>query len=173
METDTIRLFGLVRESIVDGPGYRTAVFVQGCPYHCEGCHNPGSWDFEGGTLWRIEDVEKAFTANPLLSGITLSGGEPAEQAAPCAQLARCAKEHQLNVWMYTGTTCEKLMERAKTDTALQDLLDHVDVLVDGPFVLAQRSLELEFRGSRNQRLIDMPKSLSEGRAVPYQLPEW
>ena len=169
----TIRLFGLVRDSIVDGPGFRTAIFVQGCPYHCEGCHNPGSWDPAGGTEWALSDVKAAFLGNPLSSGITLSGGEPAEQAAPCAELARCAREHGLNVWMYSGTTFEKLYERSRTDAALDALLHQVNVLVDGSFVLAQRSLELQFRGSRNQRLIDVPRSLQAGQAVEYHLPEW
>jgi len=170
---DTIRLYGLVTDSIVDGPGFRTAIFVQGCPYHCEGCHNPDSQPFEGGTVWTLDDVEKKFANNPLLSGITLSGGEPAEQAAPCAQLARRAHQKGLNVWTYTGTTLEKLNERAKDDPALRQLLDETDVLVDGPFILAQRSLELDFCGSKNQRLIDMNESRRQGKIVLWTVPEW
>jgi len=171
--SDTIRLYGLVTDSIVDGPGFRTAIFVQGCPYHCEGCHNPDSQPFEGGTVWTLDDVEKKFTNNPLLSGITLSGGEPAEQAAPCAELARRAHQKGLNVWTYTGTTLEKLNERAKDDPALRQLLDETDVLVDGPFILAQRSLELDFCGSKNQRLIDMNESRRQGKIVLWTPPEW
>jgi len=170
---DTIRLYGLVTDSIVDGPGFRTAIFVQGCPYHCEGCHNPDSQPFEGGTVWTLDDVEKKFANNPLLSGITLSGGEPAEQAAPCAELARRAHQKGLNVWTYTGTTLEKLNERAKDDPALRQLLDETDVLVDGPFILAQRSLELDFCGSKNQRLIDMNESRRQGKIVLWTVPEW
>lgn len=170
---DTIRLYGLVTDSIVDGPGFRTAIFVQGCPYHCEGCHNPDSQPFEGGTVWTLDDVEKKFTNNPLLSGITLSGGEPAEQAAPCAELARRAHQKGLNVWTYTGSTLEKLNERAKDDPALRQLLDETDVLVDGPFILAQRSLELDFCGSKNQRLIDMNESRRQGKIVLWTVPEW
>jgi len=171
--SDTIRLYGLVTDSIVDGPGFRTAIFVQGCPYHCEGCHNPDSQPFEGGTVWTLDDVEKKFTNNPLLSGITLSGGEPAEQAAPCAELARRAHQKGLNVWTYTGSTLEKLNERAKDDPALRQLLDETDVLVDGPFILAQRSLELDFCGSKNQRLIDMNESRRQGKIVLWTPPEW
>jgi len=171
--SDTIRLYGLVTDSIVDGPGFRTAIFVQGCPYHCEGCHNPDSQPFEGGTVWTLDDVEKKFTNNPLLSGITLSGGEPAEQAAPCAELARRAHQKGLNVWTYTGSTLEKLNERAKDDPALRQLLDATDVLVDGPFILAQRSLELDFCGSKNQRLIDMNESRRQGKIVLWTPPEW
>ena len=171
--SDTIRLYGLVTDSIVDGPGFRTAIFVQGCPYHCEGCHNPDSQPFEGGTVWTLDDVEKKFSNNPLLSGITLSGGEPAEQAAPCAELARRAHQKGLNVWTYTGSTLEKLTERAKDDPALRQLLDETDVLVDGPFILAQRSLELDFCGSKNQRLIDMNESRRQGKIVLWTPPEW
>ena len=170
---DTIRLYGLVTDSIVDGPGFRTAIFVQGCPYHCEGCHNPESQPFEGGTVWTLDDVEKKFTNNPLFSGITLSGGEPAEQAAPCAELARRAHQKGLNVWTYTGSTLEKLSERAKEDAALRQLLDETDVLVDGPFILAQRSLELDFCGSKNQRLIDMNKTRRQGKLILWMPPVW
>jgi len=171
--SDTIRLYGLVTDSIVDGPGFRTAIFVQGCPYHCEGCHNPDSQPFEGGTVWTLDDVEKKFANNPLLSGITLSGGEPAEQAEPCAELARRAHQKGLNVWTYTGSTLEKLNERAKDDPALKQLLDETDVLVDGPFILAQRSLELDFCGSKNQRLIDMNETRRQGKIVLWTVPEW
>lgn len=171
--TDTIRLYGLVTDSIVDGPGFRTAIFVQGCPYHCEGCHNPDSQPFEGGTVWTLNDVEKKFTNNPLLSGITLSGGEPAEQAEPCAELASRAHQKGLNVWTYTGSTLEKLTERAKDDSPLARLLSETDVLVDGPFILAQRSLELDFCGSKNQRLIDMNETRRQGKVVLWTPPEW
>lgn len=170
---DTIRLYGLVTDSIVDGPGYRTAIFVQGCPYHCEGCHNPESQPFEGGTVWTLDDVEKKFANNPLLSGITLSGGEPAEQAASCAELARRAHQKGLNVWTYTGSTLEKLTERAKDDPALAALLAETDVLVDGPFILAQRSLELDFCGSKNQRLIDMNETRRQGKIILWTPPVW
>ena len=170
---DTIRLYGLVAESIVDGPGYRTAIFTQGCPYHCPGCHNPESQPFEGGTVWTLDEVEKKFSGDPLLSGITLTGGEPAEQAAASAELAHRAHQKGLNVWTYTGSTLEKLTERAKADPALQRLLDETDVLVDGPFILAERSLELDYCGSRNQRVIDMNLTRQKGSVVLYTPPEW
>ena len=123
--------------------------------------------------MWTLDDVEKKFTNNPLLSGITLSGGEPAEQAAPCAELARRAHQKGLNVWTYTGSTLEKLSERAKEDAALRQLLDETDVLVDGPFILAQRSLELDFCGSKNQRLIDMNKTRRQGKLILWMPPVW
>jgi len=117
--------------------------------------------------------VEKKFTGNPLLDGITLSGGEPAEQAAACAELARRAHAKGLNVWLYSGSTLEKLNERAKTDEDLRQLLAEADVLVDGPFILAERSLELDFCGSRNQRVIDMNQTRQTGSVVLWKAPEW
>ena len=172
-KTDTIRLFGLVGDSIVDGPGFRVSIFTQGCPHHCPGCHNPGSHDFEAGTVWTLDDVEKKFTGNPLLSGITLSGGEPFAQAAACAELARRAHQKGLNVWVYSGYTYEKLLEKAQAEEGVDALLKEADVLVDGPFLLAERSLELDFRGSRNQRLIDLQASRQKGGVVLYTPPDW
>ncbi len=135
-KTDTIRLFGLVGDSIVDGPGFRVSIFTQGCPHHCPGCHNPGSHDFEAGTVWTLDDVEKKFTGNPLLSGITLSGGEPFAQAAACAELARRAHQKGLNVWVYSGYTYEKLLEKAQAeegvDALLKDCLLYTSDAADG-----------------------------------------
>ena len=108
-----IRLFGLVTDSIVDGPGFRVSIFTQGCPHHCEGCHNPGSHDPAAGKEWTLDEVEKKFTGNPLLDGITLTGGEPFQQPAACAELARRAHQKGLNVWSYSGYTYEKLRELA------------------------------------------------------------
>ena len=175
METkpETIRLYGLVADSIVDGPGYRTAIFTQGCPHHCAGCHNPESHDPAGGTDWTLDAVEKKFTGNPLLTGITLSGGEPFCQPAACAELARRARAKGLTVWTYTGYRYEQLQQKAETEPDVEALLSQTDVLVDGPFVLGERSLELTFRGSRNQRLIDLPKTRATGAVVLYAAPSW
>lgn len=168
---DTIRLFGLVTDSIVDGPGFRTAVFTQGCPHGCPGCHNPESHAPDAGTVWKLEDVAAKFTGNPLLNGITLTGGEPFLQAEGCAELARRAHALGLTVWTYTGYTYEQLL--AQEDPGVQALLDATDVLVDGPFVLVERSLELDFRGSGNQRLIDMIHTRASGALVLYTPPSW
>ena len=162
-----IRMFGLVDESIVDGPGFRMAIFVQGCPHHCPGCHNPGSHAFDGGTIMDTDDIVKQAIENPLLDGITLSGGEPFCQPVPCAEIARQVRAHGLNVWSYTGYTFEQLMEGTPEQKAL---LEQLDVLVDGRFELEKRTLELRFRGSSNQRLIDVPKSLAQGCVVEYPL---
>lgn len=159
-----IRIAGLVNDSIVDGPGFRMAVFTQGCPHRCEGCHNPQTWDKDGGKVVEINEIVEQMRKNPLLSGLTLSGGEPFMQLRPCAALAGAAKKMGLNVWCYTGYTWEKLWGWPYARL----LLSQIDVLVDGPFVLAEKSLELPWRGSRNQRLIDVQASLREERMVLY-----
>lgn len=159
-----IRLAGIVRESIVDGPGYRFTVFVQGCPYHCPGCHNPESHDFAGGYDCEIETILKEIQKNPLLDGVTLSGGEPLCQAQALLPLAKEIKKLGLNLMIYTGSTFEEIL--AQKDPAVMALLAQGDLLVDGPFLLAKRDLTLIFRGSQNQRILDLPQSLREGKAV-------
>lgn len=169
----TIRLYGLAPDSVVDGIGYRCAIFTQGCPHGCEGCHNPQSHDPLGGKEWALSDIEKAFTGNPLLSGITLSGGEPFMQPAPCAELARRAHEEGLTVWTFSGYTYEELLALSQQDQAARDLLNETDVLVDGRFVLGERSLDLLYCGSRNQRVIDLPKTRETGKLALFTPPEW
>ncbi len=171
MADETIRIFGIETDSIVDGPGYRAAIFTQGCPHHCEGCHNPQSHDPAGGRLMTLDEVTAKFTGNPLLDGITLTGGDPMEQPGPCAELARRAHALGLNVWTFTGYLYEQLLDRHDPD--IDALLAQTDVLVDGPFVLAQRSLELLYCGSRNQRLIDLAKTRASGVLTLYAPPEW
>jgi anaerobic ribonucleoside-triphosphate reductase activating protein len=163
---DTLRLAGIVRESIVDGPGIRFVVFCQGCPHKCPGCHNAVTHDFEGGSDCSTEKILAAVDENPLLSGVTFSGGEPACQPEGFLTLAKAVKERKLNIWMYSGYTFEQLMEMGKNSAALKSLLDYVDVLIDGRYVEAARDLTLRFRGSRNQRVIDVPASLRSGEAV-------
>lgn len=147
-----IRVAGIQQDSIVDGKGLRFSVFVQGCPHHCFGCHNPETHSFSGGKMMEIEDVVKQMNTNPLCNGLTLSGGEPFSQPQACTELAKAAKKRGRNVWCYTGYTLEELM----SIPAAKELLDEIDVLVDGRFVLSKRSLDLDFRGSSNQRVIDM-----------------
>lgn len=156
-----IRIAGTVDDSIVDGPGCRYTIFTQGCPHHCQGCHNPQSHDFAAGRVVDTEDILTQVRRNPLLDGITLSGGEPFCQPEACKVLADAAHQLGLNVWCYTGYTWEKLHQEA--DPARMALLDALDVLVDGPFILAQKSLELQYCGSKNQRLIDVRKSKEQG----------
>ena len=157
-----IRISGLVNDSIVDGPGFRFAVFTQGCPHHCPGCHNPQTHDFDGGHDMDTSEIIDKFLANPLLDGVTLTGGEPFRQPEACRLLAEAAREAGLNVWAYSGYTFEELC----ADEAKMNLLRACDVLVDGPFILAQRTLEKRFRGSKNQRVIDVKQSLERGEVV-------
>lgn len=170
MAEETVRIAGIVRQSIVDGPGLRLTVFTQGCPHHCPGCHNPHTHDFSGGYDCTVESIVAAFDANPLLAGITLSGGEPFERAGELIPLAQQIRDRGKNVYCYTGYTLEQLLERQDADTS--HLLGLIDVLIDGPYRQAERDLKLRFRGSRNQRVLDLPCSLSEGCAVVAQLAE-
>ena len=165
-----LELSGIVSDSIVDGPGIRTCVFSQGCPHHCEGCHNPETWEFGCGTKISEEAVLEIVLSNPLCRGVTFSGGEPFAQAEGFAELARLLKEKGYEVASYTGFTFEQLL---KGTPAQKELLGRIDVLIDGPFVLSEKSLELVFRGSRNQRILDVPKSLAAGEAVAVTSPRW
>jgi len=159
-----MKIYGLVQDSIVDGPGFRFVCFVQGCPHHCPGCHNPDSHESAGGTEMTVDEVIKKMLSNPLTDGLTLSGGEPFAQAADCLTIARAAHEHGLNVWGYSGWTYDHLLKEGSDDQ--KALLRELDVLVDGPFLLAERSLSLAWRGSRNQRVIDVPSSLAAGEVI-------
>ncbi len=165
-----LELSGIVTDSIVDGPGIRTAVFSQGCPHHCEGCHNPETWEFGIGTPMQEETVADIVRENPLCRGVTFSGGEPFAQASSFAKLARILKADGYEIASYTGYTFEQLLNGSQ---AQKELLQQLDILIDGPFVLSQRSLELRFRGSSNQRILDVPRSLSEGKAVLTTQERW
>jgi anaerobic ribonucleoside-triphosphate reductase activating protein len=161
----TVDLYGVADDSIVDGPGIRLAVFTQGCRHACCGCHNPDAQPFEGGTPTTIDELGEKVEANPLLSGITLTGGEPFEQAAALVELARRVREKGLDVWAYSGYRFEELLAGGP-DGAAVPLLEQVDVLVDGRFVEPLKTLGLRWRGSSNQRLIDVPASLAAGQTV-------
>ena len=162
-----MRIAGTVQDSIVDGPGFRFTVFTQGCSHHCPGCHNPQTHDPSGGTEHTVEELLERMRSNPLTDGLTLSGGEPFEQPEDCLLLAQGAHESGLNLWSYTGYLFEFLRDQGTE--AQKALLREVDVLVDGPFLLDQRTLSLPWRGSRNQRVIDVPKSLENGDVVLFQ----
>ena len=155
-----MRIYGLVKDSIVDGPGLRFVCFVQGCPHNCPGCHNPDSHDPNGGIEMTTDEVIGQMLSNPLTDGLTLSGGEPFTQAEDCLVIAKAAHEHGLSVWAYTGWTVEHLMQDGTQ--AQKELLQEVDYLIDGPFLLRERTLSLPWRGSRNQRVINV-KELNNG----------
>ncbi|MGN1400268.1 MAG: anaerobic ribonucleoside-triphosphate reductase activating protein [Bacillus sp. (in: firmicutes)] len=163
-----IRLAGpLTRDSIVDGPGLRTVIWTQGCIHQCKGCHNPATHDLNAGTIVQVEDVIEQIRNVKLQRGITLSGGDPMLQAASLVPIAREAKQLGLDVWCYTGFRWEQLMnERAMDHQARLQLLSYIDVLIDGRFVEELKSVDLRFRGSSNQRIIDVSQSLKTGMPV-------
>jgi anaerobic ribonucleoside-triphosphate reductase activating protein len=162
---NVLRLSGIVWESIVDGPGIRCAVFAQGCPHHCAGCHNPQTHDFSGGYESTSDEIIAHMVKDPLLRGITLTGGEPFQQPEAMAELAQKAKAAGYDVVAYTGYKLEQLVEMG--NQYVDKMLKHIDILIDGPFVQAEKRHDLWFHGSTNQRIIDVPKFLSGGRIKP------
>ncbi len=165
-----VNLAGVVPDSIVDGPGLRTTFFAQGCPHHCPGCQNPETWAFDGGTPTTTDQMLGIIRFNPLVRGVTFSGGEPFAQAAGFAEFARMLKSGGYEVAAYSGYTFEELLHGTPEQ---QELLGYLDVLIDGPFLLAEKSLEVPFRGSRNQRIIHVPRSLAAGEAVCITSGRW
>ena len=163
-------LSGIAQDSIVDGPGIRTTIFSQGCPHHCEGCHNPETWDFGCGTPMDAETIVEIVRSNPLCRGVTFSGGEPFAQSRGFAKLAKLLKEQGYEVASYSGFTFEELLEGSEDQ---KELLAAIDILIDGPFLMAEKSLEVPFRGSRNQRILDMKKSLAADKAVCITSGRW
>lgn len=166
MSKNILRLSGVIKNSIVDGPGFRLTVFCQGCPHHCKGCHNEKTWDFDGGFDGKVEKIINVAKSLPLLQGLTFSGGEPFCQAEAFAELGRLAHENGYNIVTYTGYTYEKLLEGADEHPGWMDLLRQTDYLIDGRFILEEKSLMLKFRGSKNQRIIDVRKSLESKTVV-------
>ena len=175
-----IKLFGTAPGSIVDGPGIRFAVFVQGCSHHCKGCHNPESQAHGQGKPTSIDDLMQQFSDAKSCTGVTFSGGEPFEQASALANFAKELKKNRTNVWCYSGYLFEDLLAISKGQDApgasefcnkshaagVKALLENIDVLIDGPFIEAEKSYDALYRGSKNQRLIDVPKSLQAGSVV-------
>lgn len=162
-----IRLAGdLQPDSIVDGEGIRAVVWMQGCSHNCKGCHNQITHDFNGGFLADTEDLKEEISKLKLVDGITLSGGDPMFQVEASLDIAKFCHSIDLNVWCYTGYTFEQLLEIAKVNPKMLELLKELDVVVDGKFILEKKSADVKFRGSSNQRIIDVPKSLKLNKAV-------
>ncbi|MBE6138946.1 MAG: anaerobic ribonucleoside-triphosphate reductase activating protein [Firmicutes bacterium] len=158
----------LQTDSIVDGLGIRTVIWTQGCSHNCYKCHNPQTHDFNGGDLVDIEDVIEELENLSGQDGVTFSGGDPMFQARECSILAKKVQELGMNVWAYTGFTFEELLNKGNKD--ILDFLSNIDVLIDGKFELDKKSMDLEFRGSSNQRIIDVPKSLESHEVILYNL---
>lgn len=159
-----LNLANIIFDSIVDGPGLRNTVFVQGCSHHCPGCHNPETWSTSNNKLVEIDDLYQRLI-NHHNRSVTFSGGEPFEQAEALTKLATKLKEQQFNLWSYSGYTYEQILQ----DPQKNELLKTLDGLVDGPFILEEKSLNLLFRGSRNQRLIDVQASLKQNKVILFE----
>ncbi|HMM20380.1 MAG TPA: anaerobic ribonucleoside-triphosphate reductase activating protein [Selenomonadales bacterium] len=162
------RIAGITKESVVDGPGIRMVVYAQGCHRNCPDCHNPDTHDRNGGELVDTELILGLVSRARLIRGVTLSGGEPFLQPEPLAHLARQVRARGLDIVTYTGFVFEELLALSLKDKAVRDLLTVTDILIDGAYRAEERDLSLAFRGSRNQRIINVPKSLATGQVVPW-----
>ena len=158
----------LQKDSIVDGQGIRTVVWTQGCSHNCAYCHNPSTHDFKGGQLVELKDVIDELENLSGQRGVTFSGGDPMFQPKQCSILAKKIHELEMDVWTYTGFTFEELIKSGNPD--ILEFLKNTDVLIDGRFEIEKKSMDLEFRGSSNQRVIDVPKSLIKNKVVLYNL---
>jgi anaerobic ribonucleoside-triphosphate reductase activating protein len=165
-----IRLSGIAYESLVNGPGMRRVFFAQGCKHNCNGCFNKETHDFCGGEERNVDELIKDTLDNPILRGITFSGGDPFEQADQFAYMARAFKEKGLSIWSYTGYTYEYILENKDIRLGWSELLNNIEVLVDGRFEEEKRQDELKFRGSTNQRIIDVQESLRLNKVITLEL---
>ena len=160
-----ISVLSIIEDTMVDGPGFRTSIYCAGCRHACPGCHNPQSWDFSGGHPMSTEEIMRIIEADPY-ANVTFSGGDPMYQPEGFTELARAIRERtNKDIWCFTGFTFETLVNNPRH----RQLLELIDVLVDGPFIKSLRDENLLFRGSSNQRLIDVPKSLKKGEVVLFQ----
>ena len=153
-------------DSIVDGEGIRSVIWFQGCSHNCPGCHNPETHDFNQGYEVSIEELKDRISKLEYQSGVTFSGGDPMMQIEALEELTACVHENGMNVWCYTGYTYEELMELAKKNEHYLNALRNIDVLVDGRFIIDLKSFDVQFRGSTNQRIIDVRESLKKGEVV-------
>lgn len=166
MYKDEIRLAGVIHESLSNGPGLRRVLFSQGCKHECEGCFNLHTHSFTGGQVFKIDDIVRDILENPMLRGVTFSGGDPLEQAEAFASIAKKVKAAGKNIWVYTGYTFEYVIENRYKRPGFDELLKNIDVLVDGKFDINKKNERLKFRGSSNQRIIDVKKSLEKSEII-------
>ncbi|CCJ34338.1 anaerobic ribonucleoside-triphosphate reductase activating protein [Caloramator australicus] len=160
-----IKVAGIEKESFVDGPGIRYTIFAQGCKHKCKGCHNPSTHDFDKGFWMKVEEIYEDILKRRFIDGVTFTGGDPFFQAEAFSYLAKMLKKENYHIVAYTGFYFEELLK----EESFMGLLKNVDVLVDGPFILEERDLKLKFRGSRNQRVIDVKKSLELNKVVTIE----
>lgn len=165
----TIRLSGIAYESLVNGPGMRRVFFAQGCKHNCKSCFNPDTHDFYGGEEKNLDELIEDTLDNPILRGVTFSGGDPWEQADKFAYMAKAFKEKGLNIWSYTGYTYEHIIEHKDEYEGWNDLINNIDVLVDGKFEDDKQQDGLKFRGSTNQRIIDVKESIRLNKVITIE----
>ena len=160
---------GVYHDSISNGEGWRSVLFVSGCPHRCKGCHNPNTWNREYGSPYNEEEVFEQLTENELLDGVTISGGEPFLYTETLLPLVKKIKEKKLNIWVYTGYVWDELLRRAENDLCTHLFLETIDVIVDGRFEIEKKAPSLKFRGSCNQRIIDVKASIKEGVLIELE----
>jgi anaerobic ribonucleoside-triphosphate reductase activating protein len=165
----TIRLSGIAYESLVNGPGVRRVFFSQGCKHNCKRCFNLDTHDFNGGEERNVEELIRDTLDNPIIKGVTFSGGDPFDRAEEFSYMAKRFKENNLSVWSYTGYTFEEILKNIDKRKGFKELINNIDVLVDGKFIEEEMVDGLKYRGSKNQRIIDVKKSLEENKVVTLQ----
>lgn len=170
MNDKLVRLSGIAYESLVNGPGIRRVFFSQGCLHNCKECFNPDTHDFDGGELRDMDELILDVKENPMIKGITFSGGDPFEQADKFSYMAKEFKEFGLNIWSYTGYTFEYILSHLEEKKGWKELINNIDALVDGRFEVDKMEDGLRFRGSTNQRIINVPESLKEGKVILVEI---
>ena len=168
-DSKLIRLAGIAENSLVNGKGLRKVFFSQGCSHHCEGCFNQHTWEFAGGRMFDMDELVQKVKDEPFLDGVTFSGGDPFQQADKFAYLAKKLHEANINIWAYTGYTFEELMKLAQTNPHIKEMINNVDVIVDGRFMKDKMSENLKYCGSSNQRVIDVKTSLNENKIILFK----
>ena len=168
-DSKLIRLAGIAENSLVNGKGLRKVFFSQGCSHHCEGCFNQHTWEFAGGRMFDMDELVQKVKDEPFLDGVTFSGGDPFQQADKFAYLAKKLHEANINIWAYTGYTFEELMKLAQTNSYIKQMINNVDVIVDGRFMKDKMSENLKYCGSSNQRVIDVKSSLNENKIILFK----
>lgn len=168
-DSKLIRLAGIAENSLVNGKGLRKVFFSQGCSHHCEGCFNQHTWEFTGGRMFDMDELVQKVKDEPFLDGVTFSGGDPFQQADKFAYLAKKLHEANINIWAYTGYTFEELMKLAQTNPHIKQMINNVDVIVDGRFMKDKMSENLKYCGSSNQRVIDVKSSLNENKIILFK----
>ncbi|MDD3223286.1 MAG: anaerobic ribonucleoside-triphosphate reductase activating protein [Clostridium sp.] len=164
MSSNEVMLSGIIHESLSNGKGLRRVLFAQGCKHNCKGCFNEHTHPFTGGKIFNVEELANDIISNPMLKGVTFSGGDPFEQAEAFSKIAKIVKENGKNTWAYTGYTYEYIMENKDKRNGFCEFIKYLDVIVDGKFEIDKKDSKLKFRGSSNQRIIDVNKSMKSGK---------